>query len=165
METRFYWSLFGLFALMLSPVIILSQEEESFENTPEITIDTCGKLNGNIITYTSSMEYTNHIKGYQSIDQSCSIDMIKIEHFEDYSDTSFIHLLSWKGHSWGIGPNMPYNIIIEIKNNDLKIFDYGELLGWFRYINDSLPLKLTDLPFQHANFHHHFSDSERNGQC
>jgi hypothetical protein len=123
---------------MFSPVIILSQEDESSEDTPEVTVDTCGKLNGNIITYTSSMEYNNHVKGYQSIDQSCSIDMMKIEQLKDYSDTSIIHLLSWKGYSWGIGPNAPYNISIEIQKNDFKLFNYGELLGWFRYINDSL---------------------------
>lgn len=138
MKTRFYWSLLSLFALMLSPVIILSQEEESSEDTPEVSVDTCGKLNGNIITYTSSMEDTNYIKGFQSIGQSCSIDMIKIEHSEDGPDTSIINLLSWKGYSWGIWPGEPYSISIEIQKNDLKLFDRGELLGWFRYINDSL---------------------------
>lgn len=138
MKTKPYWSLLSLLALMFSPVIILSQEDESSENTPEVTVDTCGKLNGNIITYTSSLEYANHVKGYQSIDQSCSIDMMKIEQLKDYSDTSFVHLLSWKGHSWGIGADAPYNISIELQKNDLKLFNWGRLLGWFRYIDNSL---------------------------
>ncbi|HEX3020487.1 MAG TPA: hypothetical protein VHP36_09295 [Chitinispirillaceae bacterium] len=140
MKIPLYWSLLSLFTLMLSPVIILSQEDESSENTPEVTVDTCGKLQGNIITYTSSLEYATYVKGYQSIDQSCSIDMMKIEQLEDYSYTSIVNLLSWKGHSWGMGPDVPYNISVEIKKNDLKLFDYDRLLGWFRYIDDTLVL-------------------------
>jgi hypothetical protein len=129
-----------IFALGAHTLFAGEEGDGSEYDKPDVTIDTCGNLGGNLLTYTVSSTHSVYSKGFESIDEDRSIDIRVITKDSESPETTSVNLLNWQCSTYGLGPEPPTPVLVKPQKNILKLFYDTLLLAHFINKNDKLDL-------------------------
>src|SRR5262245_43598259 len=92
--------------------------EEDGDNT-EVTVDTCGRLNGRLVTFTTSSTSHPTARVYVNYEMEYSIEMEVLTRNEGSVDTNRIPLLSWSEYETTDGYDSPTGPVVKARKDSL----------------------------------------------
>jgi hypothetical protein len=111
-----------------------SQEEG---DKADVTVDTCGKLDGRPVVIRSSTTHQMFSRGNEGFETAFSIDLFILKKNGKKFDTTYENLLSWSSSSFGNGVDAPMAPDVKAQKNSLKIWCGKEPVE-FHYKKDQI---------------------------
>lgn len=129
-----------ILAMSLGAAFGDGDEAEEEGDKAEVTIDTCGRLSGRRVTFSTSNRHSHGRRGMEIYESEFSIDMEVLTRNGKVLDTSSTALLSWAATTYSDGTEPPTGPVVKAWKDSLRLSDGENLLAEFAYRKDELTM-------------------------